>query len=777
MDASGVKPSVPTGRLAAEATSFVDRQDEVAQVRQLVALNRLVTLTGVGGTGKTRLALCAAGELRRTFADGVWQVDLTELSDGSVMDFAVIEALSVPGATERPTAGQLPDYLADRELLLVLDNCEHVLDACAALVTRLLRAAPGLSVLCTSRQPLGMVGETVWTVPPLPVPAAPDGTETEPPDPARYPALALFVDRAAAADARFTLTADNVETVAAICRQLDGLPLAIELAAAQLRCRSLEQLATGLDDRFRILSSRHAFPTHHADLWKTFDWSYALCSPVEQMLWARLSVFTGFDVDGATVVCADERLPRESMLDAVAGLVDKSIVLREESTGAARYRLLGTVRAYGLDRLGLAEEERLRARHHDWYLRLAERFDTEWFGSTQPAWAARMRAESANLRAALGWSLTAPGARASGVRLATALRYHWLAGGALAEGRYWLRRVLDGYPEPTRLRVLAQSAYSRILNAQLDATEGAVSCAETLRLAHRLDDPGLLARAVQDLGIHELRCGDDPARARALLEEAVERHTAVGGGDPEGLVLAQYSLAAARLFQGDPDGADALCARCRQFCADRGEQWSRSAVLLLSALVARTQADPVRTAGYLRESLLLRRALGDVFGMAQTLETIAAVAADAGDSTRAAKLFGVTGRVWRSLGVLRVGSHHYQRQSQAATARARVDLGDEAFEAAIQDGWKLSPEEAFHYALEPEGVPAPEPAQPAQPSPLTPRERQVAQLIADGLSNKQIAVRLVIAQRTAESHVENILAKLGFTSRTQIAAWVARRQG
>jgi len=235
--------------------------------------------------------------------------------------------------------------------------------------------------------------------------------------------------------------------------------------------------------------------------------------------------------------------------------------------------------------------------------------------------------------------------------------------------------------------------------------------------------------------------------------------------------------ALARLFQGDPDGADALCARCRQFCADRGEQWSRSAVLLLSALVARTQADPVRTAGYLRESLLLRRALGDVFGMAQTLETIAAVATDAGDSTRAAKLFGATGRVWRSLGVLRVGSHHYQRQSQAATARARVDLGDEAFEAAIQDGWKLSPEEAFHYALEPERVPAPEPAQPAQPSPLTPRERQVAQLIADGLSNKQIAVRLVIAQRTAESHVENILAKLGFTSRTQIAAWVARRQG
>src|SRR5207248_165118 len=297
----------PTGHLVAEVTSVVGRQREVAQVKRLLSGNRLVTLTGAGGTGKTRVAVRVAGELRRVFADGVRQVDLAELTDGSLVGYAVAQALSFLSAAQVPTPQ-------------------------------------------------------------------------------------LFADRAAAVVPGFALTPDNARAVAAICQRLDGLPLAIELAAAQLRTRSLEQLASGLGQRFRLLSSRHAIPRRHARLRDTFDWSYALCSPAERALWTRLSVFAGFDLDGATAVCSGPGLPAELMLDAVVGLVDKSVVLRDEA-GGARYRLLETVREYGLDRLDPAERTRLRRRHCDWYLGLAERLEAEWFGPAQPRWSGTMRAE------------------------------------------------------------------------------------------------------------------------------------------------------------------------------------------------------------------------------------------------------------------------------------------------------------------------------------------------------------------------------------------------
>jgi predicted ATPase/DNA-binding CsgD family transcriptional regulator len=767
MDTGHGIPSQPTGRLLAESTSFVGRRQEVAEVKRLLSGNRLVTVTGAGGTGKTRVAVRVASEQRRAFADGVRQVDLAEVTDGSLVEYAVVQTLAIP-PVDVSARRLLADHLADRELLLVLDNCEHVLDACAALVDDLLRSAPGLTVLCTSQQPLGMVGETVWMLPPLPVPPE---TEPEDADPARYPALALFADRAAAVVPGFVLTSDNAGAVAAICRRLDGLPLAIELAAAQLRTRSLEQLTSGLNQRFRLLSSRHAIPARHARLRDTFDWSYALCSPVEQALWTRLSVFTGFDLDGAASVCTGPDLPPELLLDALGGLVDKSVVIRDEH-GAVRYRQLETVREYGLDRLDLAERTRLRRRHRDWCLRLAERLEAEWFGAAQPWWCSTIRAEYANLRSALGFCLT-EGETLPGIRLAGLLRTYWNGGGALAEGRHWLEQTLDAYAEPTVDRLRALLAYTQILVTQVDCTEGATRSAQALHLARELHDPLLLTRATHLRGVYELRCGDDPPRARRLLEEALARHDELGGRDPEFLAMTRLCLAVAVLWEGDTERAAALCAESREFCEGWGEHWWRAHTLAGSALVALVRNAPGEATGYLRESLRLREGLGDVFGLAHTIDTLASAALAEGDQVRAVKLRGVSSRIWQSDGVLRAGSRHYRDRDQPALDRARKELGDDGFDATFREGWQLTLPEALAYASESEAVPD-APAAPAQSSPLTARERQVARLVAEGMSNRQIAARLVISQRTAESHVENILSKLGFTSRTQIAAWAAR---
>jgi non-specific serine/threonine protein kinase len=448
--------------------------------------------------------------------------------------------------------------------------------------------------------------------------------------------------------------------------------------------------------------------------------------------------------------------------------------MREESGGPFRYRLLETVREYGLDRLDQADREALRRRHRDCYLELAQRFRAEWFGADQEGWAVRIRAEYANLRIALGWCLTTPGEAAAGGRLASALRYHWIGGGALNEGRYWLQRALAANPEPTPERVPLLSAYSRVLVTQMDLAEGAASTAECLELARRFDDPSLLAQATQDLAIHTLRSGGDPPRARVLLEEAIARSDALGRPDVEGATMTRLALAMALLFEGETARADALCAECRETCVAAGERWCRSHALVASALVAQAQGEPGRATGYLRESLQLREALGDTVGMALAIDVLAGAAAMDGDALRAATLRGAGRRTWHDLGVPGGGSPQYEAQDQRTARRIREELGDEAFEAAFQDGWKLSLDEAVAYALEAEhGSPQPS-AEPGPASPLTAREWQVAQLVTEGLSNKQIATRLAVSQRTAASHVENILAKLGFASRTQIAAWAAR---
>src|SRR5438067_2420956 len=630
------------GRVPAEVTGLVGRRSDVAEVRRLLSSARLVTLTGTGGSGKSRLAVRAAAELRRAFAEGVWVVDLAAVTEAALLHYAIAEELGI-GPSERPLPDALLEHVRDREMLLVLDNCEHLVDECAAFADRALRTAPGLRVLCTSRRVLGMAAEHVWDVAPLGVPeqgqAYDSGAET------RYPGVALFVERAAAVAPWFALDAENWPTVAEICRQLDGLPLAIELAAAQLRTLSLGQLATGLREHFRHLSTRHAVPARHRGLDSAFDWDFELCSPGEQALWQRLSVFTGtFELSAAEYVF------EEPVLDLLAGLIEKSVLCRVESAdGLPRYRLLETVRRYGLDRLrsayGADEERRLRRRHRDWYVDLAEQYDADWFGPRQTQWAARMRAEYANI-------------------------------GAAPDSDF-------------------------------------------------------------------------------------------------GAALFTLAFAMATFFAGDARRGAELCARLRETCLRRGERWWYGYVLTSSSYPAVAAGELAEAAGYLRESLRIRRELGDSIGTASSLERLAWLAAANGQPERAARLLGAADRSWRKLGRQLWGAELLLRDREECARRCQAALRAERFAALVAQGGGLSTEEAIRYALE-EAEPAPAATgTPVEEGRLSPRERQVAELIAQGLSNHQIATQLVTSQRTAESYVQNILRKLGFSSRAQVAAWVA----
>jgi predicted ATPase/DNA-binding CsgD family transcriptional regulator len=717
------------GLLPAEVTSFVGRKAELAEVRRLLSTARLVTLTGVGGAGKTRLAVRAGRELRRAFPDGVWHVELGTLADRDLVEYAVVETLRLGGSAELSATGLLAEYLADRELMLILDNCEHLLDACAALAVTLLRSCPGLRILCTSRQPLGVIGEAL---------------------------------------------------VADICARLDGLPLAIELAAARLRTLTVEQLSAGLADRFGILATRHAVSFHHRRLRDTFGWSFELCSAAERALWCRLAVFDGsFDLDAAVAVCASDDLPDEALLDTVGELVDKSIVVREQLAGQVRYRLLETVREYGLSRLPEADADPagLMRRHRDWYLRLATRFAAEWFGPDQVGWAGRLRAERANLRTALGWSLTTPGETEGGLRLAAALEWFWLGCGALAEGRLWLERALaaTGDAEPTPARVYAMSVRTRILVTQSDHSAVA-SAAQTAALAHTVDDPLLLAWASYDAGAaHFLRTGELD-RARELLDDARARFAALGTA-PLGHAMALTTLAHVTLHSGDLDRAERLCAAALESCRRCGERWWLAYTLLASAAVSFHRGEIAEGERQAREALPLHYALGSGSGVVSALDSLAYVAAANGDLDRAACLLGASTTLAKLLGQHTTARRRYWWGWENVPADLRSTLGDAAFDLAFQRGEQMSRDGAVGYALGVDQTSGRLPA-PRVPSrvPLTRRERQVAELIAQGLSNHRIASRLVISQRTAESHVENILSKLGFGSRAQVATWYTRQR-
>ncbi|MFD4264628.1 ATP-binding protein [Rhodococcus sp. NPDC058481] len=758
------------GNLPLELTSFVGRRREVTETRRLLSVSRLVTLTGIGGVGKTRLALRVAADSSRVFEDGVWLVELGELQEDVLLPAMVAAALGLREQSADHGLDSLAEYLADRRLLLVLDNCEHVLDAAAALADALLRRCPELRILATSREPLGIGGEASLRVPPLSVP---DQDRRSPPRGLpRCDAVTLFAERACAVVPDFGLTEDNQVAVAGICQRLDGLPLPIELAAVRLRAMSAEQILDRLNDRYRLLTggSRGA-PSRQQTLRLCIDWSHELCTERERMLWGRMSVFAGgFELDAAEGICAGDLTP-DDLLDVVAALVDRSILIREEAGAVVRYRLLETLREYGREKLQESGEyASMRRRHRDWYKQLASRAEAEWISSGQVEWIARLGREQPNLREAMEFCLTEPGEAEAGLRIANALYLFWLSRGLLGEGRHWLDLALDRQAgQPTAELVRALYAASMLAGNQGDIAAGASLLERAREVAEALDDASL--RAIVTHGVGQLAIFSGDLRlAVACFEEVLDTFRA--DKNPLRRIATLLGLALACGLLGDAPRAVACQEEALAITESRGESAYRAYSLCTLGL-ALWQSDPRRATGLFEQGLRLSRAVDDLLGSAICVEALAWIAASDRRTRRAAVLLGAAQSLWRAVGshgvvVPTLLGYHEESERQVRTA-----LGERAFDAAVGQGTSLSFDDGVAYALD-EQPQAAEPTAGAAPS-LTRRERQVADLVAQGLTNKAIAEQLVIAARTVEGHVEHVLAKLGFTSRAQIAAWVVER--
>lgn len=766
-----------TGNLPRDTTSFVDRERDSDEVIRLLSVARLVTVTGVGGVGKTRLALHVADRLHRVFADGVWWVDLAQVRDGELVPHAIAQALGVQDETGRDPLVVLDDFLRNRKLLVVLDNCEHVVDACASVVYELLRGSEGLRVLATSREGLAVVGEHIWPVLPLPVPdasAVPPFEVREKQTHKQYAAVTLFLQRAAAAHTGFRVTDENRGQVEAICRRLDGLPLALELAAARLGSVSVGEVLEHLDD-VPELWGRPAFAGHrHPSLTAAVDWSFQLCTDVERAAWTRASVFAGhFDIAAAEEVCAGDDLPDSAVADALASLVEKSIVLREDHDTAVRYRMLDTIRSFGREKLRvLGREAEFRREHRDYYLRLAERSEHEWFGPRQVEITTLIRLEHANLRAALDFSVTSPGETTAGLRLAGTLWFYWVGGGMLREGRYWLDRALDSDADPGPDRAKALWVDGHVATLQGDVA-WAVKLLEDCRdYAVSSGSEVALAYATHRLGCNAL-VGDDVEHAMTLFDDARARYQRLGENNSN-VMLAGIELAVGAVFLGDLNRAAALCAEARAVGAATGERWANAYAIYVQALVALSRGDPVGATEYGRQSLRITRSFHDLLGSVLVIEVLAWAAAALRRWADAATMLGAADRIWQSVGYPMFGSRYFGAPHQDCVERARQALGERAFEAAMRRGGQLDFDEAVEHALaEDTRRPAEAGAATATRTALTKRERTVAELVAEGLSNKDIAARLLITPRTVESHVAHIMGKLGCASRTQIAVWIA----
>ncbi len=773
------------GALPAELTSFVGRRHQLTETRRLLASSRLLTLTGVGGVGKTRLAMRMAAEVRRTFPDGVWFVELASLRDPQLLPHTVANALELRQVSADPTA-DLSAYLEPQRLLVVLDNCEHLTDACAVLVSKLLAAAPDLRILATTRHVLGVEGEQILSVPPLSTPDT--DREVLAGDATHYESVTLFLERAAAVAPGFEIDDSNRAAVIEICRRLDGIPLAIELAAVWLRVLSPLQILDRLEDRFRLLtSSRPSGPPHQQALAATVGWSFDLCSPAEQLMWARLSVFSGgFDLEAAEEACCGDGIPREDVLNLIASLVNKSIVVRHHATEhmTAWYRMLESIRQYGAERLADQDQVRaLQVRHRDHYRSLAKRFEAEGFGPQQADWFIRLRRESGNLRAALEFCLSERGEAAAALDIAAPIWNFWFAG-FLREGYRYLTRALDLATEPTSGRAHGLWAASYLAMFATEFEQNATMLAECTEIAAGLDDDLLQARIKECRGQATLYQGDLPG-AIELLEHARREFRALGNplGEFDTLIL----LTACTFFLDDPR-ADEFSRQALALAEHHGAQ-SSMAYGYWSVGIAQWRAgDFGQATRSLRKSVRLFQPMHDLTGISFGVQALSWCAAFADPGEEAARLLGAAQAVWRTSGAKVDETNAYSVFDKRSEDALREALGSaalesEAFETAFAEGAAYSFDQAVALAL---GENDKDPAEssrtgavsqlPGNPGGLTRRELEIAELLAEGLSNKDIAVRLVISQRTAETHVDRILSKLGFTSRLQVASWVAEQQ-
>jgi predicted ATPase/DNA-binding CsgD family transcriptional regulator len=811
------------GNLPAEPNSFIGRERDLTELVAILGRVRALTLCGPGGIGKTRLALRLATMLGPGYPDGVWLADLADVDPGADQDDRLVPlvtaALGIRQEPDRPLADTLAEALRPRTSLLVLDTCEHLVQASAELVQRLLAVCPGLRVIATSREPLGVRGEIIWRVPPLGLPQADGGASLDADEVAQCEAVRLFVERASAVRPGFSLDEANMAAVADVCRRLDGVPLAIELAAARVRALSAEQIAVRLADRFELLDlGNRGAPPRQQTLRAAVEWSYELLSPSERLLLSRLSVFHGWSLRMAEQICADEQIPAEEMLGLLTALIDKSLVsLDAELGGSARYRLLDTVRELAAQQaIESGEMSRLRVAHRDCTLALAETIAGQAFVRGEPPWPERVamyhrvRADRANLQLALACCVQRGDAE-EGLRLCHALSGSWLASGDVAEGAGWLDRLLAidrAVPPGVRARALAVRAELAFEQLDYAGAEGFARECHELSQACEDGNPAAAFRLLALVALMSGRTEEALAHADAALAAAVamsdewERGVALAAraavvASQGALAEAEEGYALAREVLSDNNGwglANVLyglgrVARARGDLPGAARYFNDALVLYRQidarpemarclagiGLVALAQDDLPAAGASLTESMRLSLAAGHRLAIARGLQALAWLAGASGDLGQATRLVGAAQAVFDALGAQPSGAA--VRRSARQLEAARASLGPDAVSSLLAEGKAMNPQQAAQLMAappdQPLAPPAPGGAGHRVGVPLTERETEVAMLVARGLSNRSIGEKLYITQATAARHVANIFTKVGVTSRAQLAAWMA----
>ena len=729
----------PPHNLPQELTSFVGRARELVGVKEALSAARLVTLTGPGGIGKTRLALRAAAELRDEYKDGVWLVELATLADASRLPQAVASVLGVQGEQNQSFLTTLSEFLRHKSLLLVLDNCEHLVEACAQLAGALLRASERLRILATSREALNIAGESVCQVPSLSVPDLDGGSTARTISDSE--AVRLFTDRIHLSNPKFKVTERNASLVARLCYCLDGIPLAIELAAARARILSIEQMLSKLDDRFRLLAGhdRSASPQHQT-LRATIDWSYNLLEADEKLLFTRLSVFAGGGVlEAIEAVCAGDLLNPGDIFDALARLVDKSLIFVEpRETEQTRYQILETIRQYGYEKLRESGKEAdLRARHLEWFVKLATQAEEEMWKSGHGGWLARLERERENLRAALSWAIEARQVEA-GLRIAGALWRFWEARDYQSEGREWFEKLLALEESRQASLAVRAKAYARagaLVRDQGDYERAIQLLEEGLSLYREVNDTWGIAATLNGLGdtAHQqgnyrdaaTRYAESLALFQALGDERAESYLLHNLGnlakeqgdyaratelhlqalsifrklkDRRATAFALSNLGEIAHYQHDYQRACTLHQQSLEIKREIGDKRSMTFTLIDLGHLARDEGDHERATDLYKESLLLSRKVGDKRGVAFCFEGLAAVACARGNHQRAARLFGAAEALREAIGTPLPSIKRADYEHQLAILRAAPD--QETVEAAWTEGSVMPIEEVMALALE-----------------------------------------------------------------------------
>jgi predicted ATPase/DNA-binding CsgD family transcriptional regulator len=803
-------------------SAFIGREVEVAEVRSLVQSSRLVTLTGAGGSGKTRLALQVAAELLDGSGEGVWFVDLAAIAENGQVPGAVFAALGIREQAGRPLIELLLEVLGDRRALIVLDNCEHVVDACAKLAELVNRGCPKVHLVITSLEPLGIDGERVYRVRPLSLPSE-EATSVQ--DLQGSDAVELFVERARSHDDTFVLEDSIATLVASICRRLDGIPFAIELAAARLSAMSLVHLNERLDQRFRLLTggSRNALARQRT-LQAMVDWSFDLLNDHEKEVLCRLSVFVGgFELDAAEAVCATRAVEVFEIADLLASLVNKSLVVAERSSGSLRYRLLETIRQYAGERLaqraGPVRHE-TRAAHRDHYLALVEAADTHLRGRDEATWLDRLEVELDNVRAALAFSIADLDSAEPGLRLAAGLRWFCYMRGHAGEVLEALNILLErrGDPTPGRARAITASCHLlnhfgnnpalpslageaiRIGRGLLDdaVTADALSMLCWFRFEHDGDLPAALADIDEAVGLAR-RAGDrrliaeilgrravfesdagDLGAALADLDETLALSRATG--DNYRLAITLASLGIRELGAGDRRAARAHLEEANTLADKRGYQHLSAGLRLNLGFVDLLDSDPRLARSVFLDVLDTARLSGVRAYVHGAILGLAMAAAADSDPTVAATLYGVADEQYEQAG--RVFEAIEAGLRDRDHAQLRATLGDAAFEIAYRHGRTLSQVEAVALAtaaaeLDPgaaNGVPVPAAGQatPGSASVLSEREREIVALLAGGATDAQIADRLYLSVNSVRSHLERIRDKTGARRRAELVRYAVQ---